>query len=63
MAEVLRILPHAQREVVLMRLVDDMKLKEIVAALDIPTGTAKPRLYNALKTLREDERTRNYFQE
>jgi RNA polymerase sigma-70 factor (ECF subfamily) len=61
LAAVLNILPEEQREVLLMRFVDDMDLKEIAAALNIPTGTIKSRLHRALETLRRDGRTRNYF--
>ncbi len=50
------------REVVLMRFVDDLSLQEIAAALAIPTGTVKSRLHNALATLRDDPRTRRYFE-
>ena len=62
LAAVLAILPDSQREVLLMRFVDDMALREIAQALRIPLGTVKSRLHNALQTLREDERTRRYFQ-
>jgi RNA polymerase sigma-70 factor (ECF subfamily) len=61
LAAVLANLPLGQREVVLMRFVDEMSLKEIAGALDIPLGTVKSRLHYALKTLREDDRTRAYF--
>jgi RNA polymerase sigma-70 factor (ECF subfamily) len=61
LSAVLNILPEEQREVLLMRFVDDMELKEIAAALNIPTGTIKSRLHRALETLRRDGRTRNYF--
>ena len=61
LASVLASLPEEQREVVLMRFVDDMSLAEIASALDVPLGTVKSRLHNALATLREDERTRKYF--
>jgi RNA polymerase sigma-70 factor (ECF subfamily) len=54
-------LPEAQQEVVLMRFVDGMKLEEIAAALSVPLGTVKSRLHNALHALREDGRTRRYF--
>jgi len=60
---VLIVLPDEQREVLLMRFVDDMGLKEIAAALDIPLGTVKSRLHNALRALRDDRRTREYFLE
>ena len=63
LAAVLKILPEAQREILLMRFADSMSLLEIAAALDIPLGTVKSRLHNALKTLRNDRRTRDYFLE
>ncbi|MBN1765200.1 MAG: RNA polymerase sigma factor [Sedimentisphaerales bacterium] len=61
LSEALAILPGDQREVLLMRFVDDMSLDEIGTALEIPTGTVKSRLHRALKTLRDDPRTKNYF--
>jgi RNA polymerase sigma-70 factor (ECF subfamily) len=61
LAAVLTILPEEQREVLLMRFVDDMDLKEIAEALKIPVGTIKSRLYRALDTLRKDSRTQSYF--
>ncbi len=54
-------LSEEQREVVLLRFVDDMSLDEIAAALDVPTGTVKSRLHRALEALRRDPRTRDYF--
>lgn len=63
LSAVLNILPEEQREVLLMRFVDEMDLKEIAAALNIPVGTIKSRLHRALETLRQDGRTRNYFLE
>jgi RNA polymerase sigma-70 factor (ECF subfamily) len=63
LARALRGLGPYQREVVLMRFVDDMRLTEIASALDIPLGTVKSRLHNALKSLRDDERIRRYFLE
>ena len=63
LAAVLIVLPDEQREVLLMRFVDDMSLQEVAAALDIPLGTVKSRLHNALHTLRSDRRTRDYFLE
>ena len=56
-------LSGGQREVLLMRFVDDMSLQEIAAALEIPVGTVKSRLHNALNLLRSDRRTRDYFLE
>ena len=63
LAAVLAILPEEQREVLLMRFVDDMSLQEIAVALDIPIGTVKSRLHNSLRTLRNDHRTKDYFLE
>ncbi len=61
LAAALTALPPDQREVVLMRFVDDMGLDEIAQALSVPTGTVKSRLHRALETLRTDPRTREYF--
>jgi RNA polymerase sigma-70 factor (ECF subfamily) len=61
LARVFAILPETHREVLLMRFVDGMSLEEIASALDIPLGTVKSRLHNALETLRADGRTRKYF--
>ena len=63
LSAVLAILPDQQREVLLMRFVDDMSLQEIAAALDIPLGTVKSRLHNSLQILRSDRRTQDYFLE
>ena len=59
---VLGSLPEQQREVLLMRFVDDMSLLEIAAALGIPEGTVKSRLHNAVAALRKDQRVRAYFE-
>jgi RNA polymerase sigma-70 factor (ECF subfamily) len=59
---VLAALPEIQREVLLMRFVDDMSLLEIAAALGIPEGTVKSRLHNAIATLRKDPAVRSYFE-
>jgi RNA polymerase sigma-70 factor (ECF subfamily) len=61
LAIVLSSLPEAQREVLLMRFVDEMSLAEISVALAIPQGTVKSRLHNALTALREDPRAKAYF--
>lgn len=62
LAEVLKTLPEPQREVLLMRFLDDMSMAEIASALSIPAGTVKSRLHHALATLRDDPRTRRYFE-
>jgi len=61
LAAALTALSEEQREVVLLRFLDDMSLEEIAAALDVPTGTIKSRLHRALEILRHDPRTRDYF--
>ncbi len=61
LTRVLANLPEGQREVLLMRFVDDMSLAEIAASLAIPEGTVKSRLHNALAALRGDERVKQYF--
>ncbi|MHC4172901.1 MAG: RNA polymerase sigma factor [Planctomycetota bacterium] len=63
LAAVLRGLPEKQREILLMRFVDDMSMEEIASALNIPLGTVKSRLHNALHRLRQDHRARDYFLE
>jgi RNA polymerase sigma-70 factor (ECF subfamily) len=61
LAIVLGKLPEAQREVLLMRFVDDMSLAEIGAALGVPEGTVKSRVHNAIAVLREDPQVKKYF--
>jgi RNA polymerase sigma-70 factor (ECF subfamily) len=62
LAAALALLPEHQREVLLLRTVEGFALEEIAAALGIPLGTVKSRLHLALATLREDPRTRRYFE-
>lgn len=45
-------LPEGHREVVWLRFGLDFRLEEIAQALEIPLGTVKSRLHNALKLLR-----------
>jgi RNA polymerase sigma-70 factor (ECF subfamily) len=45
-------LPAAQREVVLLRFVDDFSLQQIAEALSVPLGTVKSRLHNGLEAIR-----------
>jgi RNA polymerase sigma-70 factor, ECF subfamily len=60
---VLAALPEERREVVLLRFVDGLSLNEISEAMAIPLGTVKSRLHNALQALRQDERTRAFFEQ
>lgn len=61
LAAAMATLSEEHREVVLMRFVDGMTLAEVATALRVPIGTAKSRLHNALRKLRDDPRTREYF--
>ncbi len=54
-------LPEHQREVLLLRFVDDMSMEEISTAAGIPVGTVKSRLHLAIKALREDPETSRAF--
>ena len=54
-------LNEEHREVLLLRLVDGLSLAEIAATMGIPLGTVKSRLHNALETLRDDPRMREFF--
>jgi RNA polymerase sigma-70 factor (ECF subfamily) len=63
LAAVLEILPEELREVLLMKYFDSMSHEEISEALNTPLGTVKSRLHRALRTLRQDKRTRSYFLE
>jgi len=60
---VLAFLPETHREVLWLRYVDGLELAEISAAMEIPLGTVKSRLHNALETLRRDARTKQLFEE
>ena len=60
---IIRALPEPQREVLLLRFVDGLPLAEIAIALEIPLGTVKSRLHNALSTLEKDPQTKKYFTE
>lgn len=56
-------LSEEHREVLLLRYVDGLTLAEIAEAVKTPLGTVKSRLHNALETLRQDKRARQYFKE
>lgn len=49
----LHTLPAQQREVLLLRFVDDLSLQQIADALDVPLGTVKSRLHHALQALKK----------
>ncbi|RKZ13776.1 hypothetical protein DRQ53_12830 [bacterium] len=54
-------LPGPQQEVLLLRFLDGFDLESISDALEIPLGTVKSRLHNALAALRDDPACRRYF--
>ena len=60
---VLDSLSQEHREVVMLRFVDGFSLGEIAVTMEIPLGTVKSRLHNALEALRNDGRTRKLFEE
>ena len=53
LARIMEGLSAAHREVLLLRFVDGLRLKEIAEALEIPPGTVKSRLHFAVQRLRE----------
>jgi RNA polymerase sigma-70 factor (ECF subfamily) len=61
LAAAVNALPDGHREVVLLRIVDGLGVGQVAAALGIPEGTVKSRLHHALAALRDDARTRRYF--
>lgn len=51
-----------QREVLQLRFVDGLTLAEIAAALDLPLGTVKSRLHNAIKQLKDTPAISDLFE-
>jgi len=47
-------LPEEMRETLELRLADDLSYEEIAAVLEVPLGTVRSRLHNAVKKLREE---------
>ena len=54
-------LPATQQEVLVLRFLDGWNLRSIAEALEIPVGTVKSRIHNALEQLRNDQACRRYF--
>ncbi len=61
LAIVLSSLPTKQQEAIYMKYFDSLTIDEISQALNIPVGTVKSRINKALRTLRENSRTKKYF--
>lgn len=53
-AWMLRHLPKEQQEVVLLRFVHELKVREIAEIIDVPMRTAQSRLRSALKRMEKD---------
>ncbi len=62
LASVLAGLPEEHRETLWLRHVDGLSLAEIANLLDVPLGTVKSRLHNGVRMLRDDPRTRRFFE-
>lgn len=56
-------LPEEQSETLWLRFVEGFTLAEIAHVLDVPVGTVKSRIHNALATLRRDPRIHALFTE
>jgi len=61
LAELMESLPVGQREVLMLRFADGLSLADIAQALQVPIGTVKSRLHNAIQAMRGDERAEKYF--
>ena len=61
LAELMESLPVGQREVLMLRFADGLSLADIAQALQVPVGTVKSRLHNAIEAMRGDERAEKYF--
>jgi RNA polymerase sigma-70 factor (ECF subfamily) len=57
--ELLRDLPEAMRTVVVMSIYEEMPYDEIAKILDIPVGTVKSRMFNAMLRMRKALHARN----
>ena len=53
LADAIKTLPRRQREVVVLRFTDDLKVADIAATLGLAEGTVKKHLHRALATLRQ----------
>jgi RNA polymerase sigma-70 factor, ECF subfamily len=60
--DVLERLPAEQREVVVLRFAYDFRLAEIAEALEVPVGTVKSRLHNALAVLRRSYQEKRHLE-
>lgn len=61
LAQLLRGLPAGQRELMTLRFVDDCSLRDIAGILDIPLGTVKSRLHQAIQGMRKSRYVKEFF--
>jgi RNA polymerase sigma-70 factor (ECF subfamily) len=61
-ASLLAGLSPKQREVIVLRFVDDLSIAEIATALSVPAGTIKSRLHGAVRELRKSRYVREFFE-
>jgi RNA polymerase sigma-70 factor (ECF subfamily) len=63
LATALDVLSHEHRQVVLMRVVDELSTEDVAALLGVPPGTVKSRLHHAIGQLRQSPSVRRYFEQ
>lgn len=51
-----------EREVVVLRFIDDLSLADIAETLGVPLGTAKSRLHKAITSLRKSPYVKDFFE-
>ena len=54
-------LPEIQRDILMLRFIDQLPYADIAAILEIPVGTVKSRLHNALSLARELAEDEDFF--
>ncbi len=57
MREAIRRLPETQQDVLRLRIEHELSYAEIAASLDVPIGTVRSRLHNAIESLRSWAKT------
>lgn len=61
LAALLRGLSPNQREIIALRFIDDHSLQDIGEILDIPLGTVKSRLHQAIQAMRKSPYVKDFF--
>ncbi len=62
LAKLLQGLTLGQREIITLRFVDDLPLKDIAEMLDVPLGTVKSRLHKAIEAMRKLPNVKDFFE-